>query len=252
MAEELGRITKPEAEQFKKGRRLFLVPLLFEPPSAPEELKGIIHRYWEETRRQINGLEARIGSVNCVYHEMVASAGESGLKNLQPLNPGSYHLARSMVERGARFLAIEDGDLLSEYMDWGRCLSAGLFSHKVLTSVLSSYQETQNRRNQSMAARLEESLASDEIGLLIISENHHIQFPADIEVFYVAPPALDEFKRWLRRQESGQPGPQPEQKPPAAGKSTESRTSSQGKTGEAATLVKKTKPVRKSRKKGEG
>lgn len=252
MAEELGRITKPEAEQFKKGRRLFLVPLLFEPPSPPEELKGIIKRYWEEARRQINGLEARIGSVNCVYHEMIASAGESGLNNLGPLNSSSYHLARSMVEKGARFSAIEDGDLLSEYMDWGRCLSVGLFSHKVLTSVLNSYQETQNRRNQAMAARLDENLASDEIGLLIISENHHMQFPADIEVFYVAPPALDEFKRWLRRQESGQPGTQPEPEPPTAGENREKQPGSQDKTGKGPATEEKEKPVRKSRKKSAG
>jgi len=249
MAEELGRITKPEAEQFKKGRRLFLVPLLFEPPSPPEELKGIIQRYWEEARRQISGLEARIGGVNCVYHEMIASAGESGLKNLQPLNSSSYHLARSMVEKGARFSAIEDGDLLSEYMDWGRCLSVGLFSHKVLTSVLNSYQETQTRRNRSMAARLDESLASDEIGLLIISENHHMQFPADVEVFFVSPPALDEFKRWLRRQESGQPGMQPEQKPGADGEKHQKQSGSQEKTGTEAATEKKVKPVRKTRKK---
>lgn len=252
MAEELGRITKPEAEQFKKGRRLFLVPLLFEPPSPPEELKGIIARYWEEARHQIIGLEARIGSVNCVYHEMIASAGESGLKNLRPLNSSSYNLARTVVEKGARFSAIEDGDLLSEYMDWGRCLSVGLFSHKVLTSVLNSYQETQNRRNQSMAAKLDESLASDEIGLLIISENHHIQFPADVEVFYVAPPALDEFKRWLRRQESGQPGKPPGQKPPEAGNIQEKQTAAPDTTGKVAAAKKAAKPVRKSRKKSEG
>ena len=38
MAEELGRINKPEAEQFKKGRRLFLVPLVFGSPVPSEEL----------------------------------------------------------------------------------------------------------------------------------------------------------------------------------------------------------------------
>jgi hypothetical protein len=32
----------------------------------------------------------------------------------------------------------------------------------------------------------------------LISERHQVQFPADIEVFYVAPPALDEFRRWLQ------------------------------------------------------
>ena len=31
-------------------------------------------------------------------------------------------------------------------------------------------------------------------------EGHQLQFPSDIEVFYVAPPALDEIKRWSRSQ----------------------------------------------------
>ena len=33
-------------------------------------------------------------------------------------------------------------------------------------------------------------------------ENHQVQIPADIQVFYVAPPALDEIKRWLREHEN--------------------------------------------------
>ena len=40
-------------------------------------------------------------------------------------------------------------------------------------------------------------LARDEVGLLIINERHQAQFPPGIEVFYVAPPALDQFRRWL-------------------------------------------------------
>jgi hypothetical protein len=31
-----------------------------------------------------------------------------------------------------------------------------------------------------------------------------VKFPADMQVFYVAPPALDEIKRWLREQEEKQ------------------------------------------------
>ena len=33
---------------------------------------------------------------------------------------------------------------------------------------------------------------------MFIREGHQVQFPSDIQVFYVAPPALDEIKRWLR------------------------------------------------------
>ena len=36
-----------------------------------------------------------------------------------------------------------------------------------------------------------------EIGLLLIREGHQVQFPSDIEVFYIAPPSLDAIKRWV-------------------------------------------------------
>ena len=52
-----------------------------------------------------------------------------------------------------------------------------------------------------MARKLDETLQSDEIGILFMRENHQVQFPSDIQVFYVAPPALDEIKRWLRERE---------------------------------------------------
>jgi len=32
----------------------------------------------------------------------------------------------------------------------------------------------------------------------LISERHQVQFPSDIEVFYVSPPALDEYRRWFQ------------------------------------------------------
>jgi hypothetical protein len=32
-------------------------------------------------------------------------------------------------------------------------------------------------------------------------ENHQVQFPPDVQVFYIAPPALDEIRRWLRERE---------------------------------------------------
>jgi len=29
-------------------------------------------------------------------------------------------------------------------------------------------------------------------------EGHQLQFPSNIQILYVAPPTLDEIKRWLR------------------------------------------------------
>jgi len=37
---------------------------------------------------------------------------------------------------------------------------------------------------------------------VLMREGHQVQFPLDIQVFYVAPPGLDEVKRWLRDPEA--------------------------------------------------
>ena len=49
---------------------------------------------------------------------------------------------------------------------------------------------------------INETLKDDEIAILFIREGHGVQFPDDVEVFSVAPPALDEIHRWLRARAS--------------------------------------------------
>jgi hypothetical protein len=51
-----------------------------------------------------------------------------------------------------------------------------------------------------MAKRISETLKEDEAGLLFIREEHSVQFPGDVEVFSIFPPALDEIHRWYRDQ----------------------------------------------------
>ncbi|MFA5451739.1 MAG: hypothetical protein WC231_07095, partial [Dehalococcoidales bacterium] len=94
------------------------------------------------------------------------------------------------------------------------------------------------------------SLGVDEIGLLIVTENHRIQFPPDIEVFYVAPPALDEYKRWLRRQEESPKKEKPaSQEKPEKGESAKAEKSPEAgpKTGENKSET--SKPAKRTRKK---
>ena len=47
---------------------------------------------------------------------------------------------------------------------------------------------------------IRKTLLNGEVGALFISEDHRIQFPSDIQVFYVAPPSLDALKRWFSDQ----------------------------------------------------
>ncbi len=78
----------------------------------------------------------------------------------------------------------------------------GLQNPKVLTRVYESYTEIGKKRNEYIASKINETLKADEIGILLMRENHQVQFPSDIQVFYVAPPALDELKRWLRERQA--------------------------------------------------
>jgi hypothetical protein len=99
-------------------------------------------------------------------------------------------------------------------MDWSRCLAIGLQSQKVFTTAYQSYTELSKKRNEHIARRIDETLKADEIGILFMREGHEVQFPEDIQVFYIAPPALDDIRRWLRDREAGAPPPekQPEEK----------------------------------------
>jgi hypothetical protein len=90
--------------------------------------------------------------------------------------------------------------LFEEVMDWQRCLMLGFMSNKVAAKVSESYLEAANKRNEIIASKISETLKDDEAGLLFIREEHSVQFPNDVEVFTIFPPALDEIHRWLRDQ----------------------------------------------------
>jgi hypothetical protein len=201
MAEELGKIEKPSTEEFKKGRKLFFVPLVYKAKESPEDYLEKVREYWKQVEEQLADLELKLGKVSKVYHELVSSSGDDGIKAIEKLNEGSYQIARSRVERSARMEAVEDGEVLTEFMDWGRCLAIGLQNQKVLDTVYQAYVEAGKKRNESISKRLDETLKPDESGLLFMREGHQVQFPAGIEVFYVSPPALDEINRWLRDHE---------------------------------------------------
>jgi hypothetical protein len=201
MAEELGKIEKPPVESFKKGRKLFFVPLVFGTQDPPEDYLEKFNRYWDQVAKQVEELVAKLGVVNRIYHELVAESGDAGSKAISELNEKSHHIVSACLEKKALLEALEDSDVLMEFMDWNRCLLVGLENPKVITTVYEAYVAAGKKRNEGITRRIDETLKAEEIGLLFMRENHQVQFPPDIQVFYVAPPALDEIKRWLRERQ---------------------------------------------------
>lgn len=211
MSEELGKIQKPLAENFKAGRKLYFVPLVFGNPDLPLDISLKFSTYWDQVDSQIAGLESRLGQVNYILHELVYESGEAGLKTLAQVSSGSMSLVRSRVDKGSKFEPAEDNEIITELMDWSRCLNLGLQNQKVFSTIYQSYTDANTKRNTFISHKIDALVKGDESCILIMAEGHHVQFPADMQVFYVAPPALDEIKRWTRDQEEKQRQEQAEQ-----------------------------------------
>jgi hypothetical protein len=203
MAEELGKIEKPSVDKFKKGRKLYFIPLLFRGEDTPKEYLDLFDKFWEQVKNQLDEMESKLGTVNKIYHELIPASGDEGCNIIKDLSEQSHSLIKSCMEKGGCLEALEDAEILSEFMDWNRCLLIGLQSPKVLTLVYESYTEAGKKRNEYITGKIDETLDNDEIGILFMRENHQVQFPTDVQVFYVAPPALDEIRRWMREQEKG-------------------------------------------------
>ncbi len=197
MAEELGRIEKPSVESFTEKKKLIVVPLLFSGKDAPEDFVEIFGRCWNQVDEHVQNLEMKLGKVARIYHEMIFTNGEEGLKILEQLNPESFTFINSRCKSGAELQATEDAELAMESMDWERCLMVAM-GQQVRNKLAEFHRESSIKRYSHIGQKIGESLADGEIGLLFVREGHSTQFPREIEVFNVYPPALDEINRWLR------------------------------------------------------
>ena len=200
MSEELGKIEKPEVSSFKKDRRLLQVPLIYSGPESPSDYVEILGRYWQQAGEQIDKLENSLGSITRVLHETLIVGGRDGLDMLARLNSYSHDIVSRKCKDGVGLECIEDRELLEEVLDWERCLITGLISQKVARQVYESYNAASHKRFEQMGKDIDEKLKDGDVAVLFIREGHLVQFPSDMDVFSVSPPALDELRRWAREQ----------------------------------------------------
>jgi hypothetical protein len=201
---ELGRIERPEAVAYAGKRKVYLVPLVFGPPDSPAEYLEIARRYWSGARDAVYRLEDRLGICRHVFHQFVTVAGDDGLRVVAQVNPGGHDFVGEKLTAGAALEAFEDEATLAETMDWQMCQMVGLQSPKVQRQVWEAYRDAKRRRYELMIKKIETTLGEGEAALLVVEETHELQFPPEVEVFYVAPPALDELHRWIRDRQRAQ------------------------------------------------
>jgi len=199
----IGKIEKLSVKHFRKpGKKLYLVPLLIsvdkKEKSMPEDYLIKIETYWREVKNRIGDLQAKLGEINRVYHELIDVAGKKGFEAIKGLNKKSYQITRILSQKGAVLEAVEDGDLVRESMDWARCLAIYPQSERALRKISQFYVEVMQKRDAYITKRIDDTLKSNEIGILFIRENNNLKFPSDIEIFRVQPSVLDDIHRCLR------------------------------------------------------
>ena len=197
MAQELGRISRPSAAQYEGRRKLLLAPLVYGPPAEAGEGVNILKNYWDQMQQQVEALQAALGGLHHIYHESVWDGGDKGLAQLEQTDQRSHEFVKAKCAGGAALEATEDLASLMESLDLQRCLMMPLASQTVPAKLQGWLSESTRSRYQHIAGRIDETLGENEVGLLLVNERHQIQFPEDVEVFYVAPPALGDFRRWL-------------------------------------------------------
>ena len=135
MAEELGKIKKPSVSEFKQGRKLFFVPLIFGSADADAELREMYSRYWRQVAEHLQALEEKLTSAGKIYHELIAEGDVNGMTAIKEVNSGSYQIIKRSLDKGTKLEAIEDKEILAEFMDWSRCLAVGLESEAAFKRV---------------------------------------------------------------------------------------------------------------------
>ena len=198
MTQELGRISRPGADQYRGRRKLILVPLLYSPATDEPEGAAALQNYWQQAQTQVAALENALGGLGHIYHESITEGASGGLEQLKAGDLRSHSLISLKCEAGAALEATEDLEILLETLDLQRCLMMPMASQTVATRLQEWHAEANRRRYEHIANRIDSTLEEEGVGLLLISERHSVQFPPDIEVFYVSPPALDDFRRWLQ------------------------------------------------------
>ena len=198
----LGKIEKPEAEQYKSRKKIYFVRNLYIPQNATDKYRETVKRYWQEVDEHLTKLEAA-GKVSKIFCESIYMTGEESMKVLSAMNVQLEQIVKKKIDAGATFLPLEDKEIFGAFIDWNNCLmlvrTAGVYER-----VLKFYQEAVKNRFQHIKSVLRDNIAEGEAGLLIMRNDDQQSFdtPEDMELFFITPPAYDDLLKYIRDGES--------------------------------------------------
>jgi len=195
MSEELGKISKPQADNVQLKRKLYLVQNIQNYFPDNSEFEVLLNEYWESISEQLDNLEKTAGSINKIYVEGIYQDYEIASKLLEENNKWCLNTISPRIKSGAEFGKIEDEGNYKDLIDWTRIAQIGFVSENVKEITEKNYTEIINSRSKIIQNEIDK-LQNGEAALFLISSGSH-KFPEDIEIFNVIPPSLDKMNRWI-------------------------------------------------------
>ena len=195
---ELGKITKPSKERYQNKKKLIFVPIFIIPSSLYEkDTQHLFKQYWNEVSEAIGKLELSLGKIDIVFHEMNSKENQEGIDIIESLNPSGIDYIKILHNSGTEISQFEDDELIAETMDWQRISSIGLLSKNANEISRKEYSSSIQKRNDHLVSKINDELKSGSNGILLMREDHGLQFSKDVEVFYVSTKIINELKNWL-------------------------------------------------------
>lgn len=214
---ELGKIDKPDAEKFTEKRKLYVVPILpFEEMTSQFNLETAkIERFWGEVREKIEHFLSVYGNINTLYIEGVSEDKEHDIKLFEKYGVESNHykLLKKLVENDAKIRGIDKealhGKLRLVYEEYSKSflpeikeIHEGFYGKEIdfdgwRKSLTDRIQEIQGEMTKFTSDILKD-MPENTNGILIITEGRVVEYPDNIDVFQIRPPAFDEIVRNIR------------------------------------------------------
>ncbi len=195
MSEEIGKISKPQADNVQLKRKLYLVQNIQNYFPGNKDFENLLLEYWNSISDQLDSLEKTAGTINYIYIEGMYQEYDVASKLLNENNKWCLNTIDSRIKSGSNYKKIEDENNYKELIDWTRIAQLGFVSENAKEVTEKNYTNIITERSKIIHDELN-GLNEGEAALFIISSGSH-KFPDDMEIFNVIPPSLDKMNRWI-------------------------------------------------------
>ena len=195
MSEELGKISKPQAEGVQLKKKLYLVQNIQNYFPGNKDFESLLKEYWDSISDQLDNLEKTAGNINFIYIEGMYQEYDVASKLLNDNNKWCLSTIESRVKSGSNYKKIEDENNYKQLIDWTRIAQLGFVSENAKEVTEENYKKIITERSTIIHDELN-GIKEGEAALFIISSGSH-KFPEDMEIFNVIPPSLDKMNRWI-------------------------------------------------------